>query len=87
MNSTNVSLRQVLTLGVMLMLVLGWSWAADDQSDIAKRLAASAKVLDDVMATPNKSIPKGVIQRACLSLTSLPVRPRLRAAASHSWAP
>jgi lipid-binding SYLF domain-containing protein len=84
MNSTNVSLRQVLTLGLMLMLVLGWSWAADDQSDIAKRLAASAKVLDDVMATPNKSIPKGVIQRAqCVAVFPSTVQVAVLVGAKH----
>jgi lipid-binding SYLF domain-containing protein len=49
------------TLLILLSISLG---SAEDQSDIAKRLEASAKVLDDIMATPNKAIPKGVIERA-----------------------
>src|SRR5579864_6753173 len=45
--------------------LIGVSWAADkDQSDIAKRIDSSAKVLDEVMATPDKAIPDKVIRHA-----------------------
>jgi lipid-binding SYLF domain-containing protein len=49
---------------------MGVSWAADkDQSDIAKRIDASAKVLDEVMATPDKAIPDKVIRHAkCIAV-------------------
>ncbi len=75
----------MLTLGLMLMVFvtinLGW---ADDQSDIAKRLEASAKVLDDVMATPNKSIPKGVIERAqCVAVFPAIVQVAVLVGAKH----
>ena len=40
-------------------------WAADEsQGDLAQRLNASAKVLNEVMADPQKSIPEGIIQHA-----------------------
>ena len=49
-----------MTVGAMLVLLISLSWA-DEQSDIAKRPAASANVMDEVMSTPNKAMPKGVI--------------------------
>jgi lipid-binding SYLF domain-containing protein len=59
----------LLVLGFCSSLV-GVSWAADkDQSDIAKRIDASAKVLDEIMATPDKAIPDKVIRNAkCIAV-------------------
>jgi lipid-binding SYLF domain-containing protein len=54
---------KVMTVGAMLVLLISLSWP-DGQSDIAKRPAGSANVMDEVMSTPNKAMPKGVIQRA-----------------------
>ena len=50
--------------------LIGVSWAADkDQSDIAKRIDASAKVLNEIMATPDKAIPDKVIRNAkCIAV-------------------
>jgi SH3 domain-containing YSC84-like protein 1 len=48
-------------------LFLGMSWAADDdkdQSDIGKRIDNAAKVLDEIMATPDKAIPDKVMHDA-----------------------
>jgi len=48
-------------------LLIGVSWSADDdkdQSDISKRIDASAKVLNEIMATPDKAIPDKVMQGA-----------------------
>ena len=46
------------------------SWAADkDQSDIAKRIDQSAKVLNEIMATPDKAIPDKVMRNAkCIAV-------------------
>src|SRR6201998_2626788 len=46
------------------------SWAADkDQSDIAKRIDASAHVLNEIMATPDKAIPDKVMRNAkCIAV-------------------
>lgn len=84
MNPTNFSWpRTALTLGVMLLALIGLG-RADDQSDIAKRLAASAKVLDEVMANPNKAIPKGVIQRAqCVAVFPATVQVAVLVGAKH----
>ena len=47
-----------------VLVMMGVSWAADkDQSDIAKRIDASAKVLNEIMATPDKAIPDKVMAR------------------------
>jgi len=56
-----------LSLGTTLV---GVSSAADkDQSDIAKRIDASAKVLDEIMATPDKAIPDKVMSKAkCIAV-------------------
>ena len=59
----------LLALSICLSLI-GVSWAADkDQSDIAKRIDTSAKVLDEIMATPDKAIPDKVIRNAkCIAV-------------------
>lgn len=46
------------------------SWGADkDESDIAKRIDSSAKVLNEIMATPDKAIPDKVMARAkCIAV-------------------
>jgi len=51
---------------VGLLLSAGMAWAADDkdQSDIEKRIAASATVLNEIMATPDKAIPEGIMHDA-----------------------
>ena len=56
-----------LVLGTMLLLMVGMCWSANeakDQSDIAKRIDASAKVLNEIMATPDKAIPNKVMSDA-----------------------
>ena len=88
MSPTNSRLSQtLLILGLTLVLFVSinvnLSWAGD-QSDIANRLAAAAKVLDEVMATPNKSIPKGVIERAqCVAVFPATVQVAVLVGAKH----
>jgi lipid-binding SYLF domain-containing protein len=51
----------------MLLLMVGMCWSANeakDQSAIAKRIDASAKVLNEIMATPDKAIPDKVMSDA-----------------------
>src|SRR5271166_3619488 len=55
----------------MCFLFIGVSWSADDkeQSDIAKRIDASAKVLDEIMSVKDKAIPDKVMQKAkCIAV-------------------
>jgi lipid-binding SYLF domain-containing protein len=58
--------RQGLILGVLVLGVAATGWSEDkkDESDIAKRIGASAKVLDEIMATPDKAIPDKVMNDA-----------------------
>ncbi len=54
-----------------MLLLASMSWAADDkdQSDISKRIEASADVLDEIMATPDKAIPDKVMSDAkCIAV-------------------
>jgi lipid-binding SYLF domain-containing protein len=54
------------------------------KSNIAKRPAASADVMDEVMSTPNKAMPKGVIQRAqCVAAFPGAVRVAVLVGAKH----
>jgi len=51
-------------------IFVGVSWSADkDESDVAKRIDASAKVLNEIMATPDKAIPDKVMRDAkCIAV-------------------
>jgi SH3 domain-containing YSC84-like protein 1 len=56
-----------LAMSAMLVLMVSMCWAADDEkdkSDIDKRIDASAKVLNEIMATPDKAIPDKVMHDA-----------------------
>jgi lipid-binding SYLF domain-containing protein len=62
--------RSLLVLSICLIFI-GVSWSADEkeQSDIAKRIDASAKVLNEIMATPDKAIPDKVMSDAkCIAV-------------------
>src|SRR3954467_5091307 len=67
----SVGLRRLLLMSVCSLLI-GVSWSADDdkdQSDISKRIDASAKVLNEIMATPDKAIPDKVMRDAkCIAV-------------------
>jgi len=57
-------------LGVGLMLMLGTAWSSDkDQSDIEKRIDNAAKVLNEIMATPDKAVPDKIMNDAkCIAV-------------------
>ncbi|HVN17993.1 MAG TPA: lipid-binding SYLF domain-containing protein [Dongiaceae bacterium] len=80
--------RCVLVLGLCSLLV-GVSWSADDkdqkeQSDIAKRIDNSAKVLNEIMATPDKAIPDKVMGKAkCIAVIPSMVRIAVGFGGSH----
>jgi lipid-binding SYLF domain-containing protein len=62
--------RCLLVLGICSALV-GVGYSADDsnKSDIAKRIDASAKVLDEIMAVKDKAIPDKVMKDAkCIAV-------------------
>jgi lipid-binding SYLF domain-containing protein len=67
-------------------IFVGVSWCADqsNQSDIVKRIDASAKVLDEIMATPDKAIPDKVMSGAkCIAVIPSMVRIAVGFGGSH----
>ena len=80
--------RYVPVLGMVLLLIVGMGWASDesskDQSDIAKRIDASAKVLNEIMATPDKAIPDKVMNDAkCIAVIPSMVKVAIGFGGSH----
>jgi SH3 domain-containing YSC84-like protein 1 len=85
MKCSSAWLRCVLVLSICSIFV-GVSWAADDkdQSDISKRIEASAKVLDEIMATPDKAIPDKVMSGAkCIAVIPSMVKIAVGFGGSH----
>jgi lipid-binding SYLF domain-containing protein len=77
--------RCLLVLGICSLLA-GASWAADDkeQSDISKRIEASAKVLDEIMAVKDKAIPDKVMKNAkCIAVIPSMVKIAVGFGGSH----
>ncbi len=68
-------------------IFIGVSWSADDQkneSEIAKRIDASAKVLNEIMATPDKAIPDKVMSGAkCIAVIPSMVKIAVGFGGSH----
>ena len=58
------AVKRLVTLTTMCLILAGLTWAADDKdrSDIDKRIDASAKVLSEIMATPDKAIPDKIMR-------------------------
>src|SRR5271155_4551908 len=78
--------RCLLVLGTGLLLCVGMAWSADDkdQSDIDKRLDASAKVLNEIMAVPDKAIPDKVMSDAkCVAVIPSMVKIAVGFGGSH----
>jgi SH3 domain-containing YSC84-like protein 1 len=79
--------RYVTVLGMLLVLLVGTSWCADEeknQSDIAKRIEASAHVLNEIMATPDKAIPDKVMNDAkCVAVIPSMVKIAIGFGGSH----
>jgi SH3 domain-containing YSC84-like protein 1 len=81
------SFRNGVLLGTMLIFIAAMGWSADDtkdESDIAKRIDASAKVLNEIMATPDKAIPDKVMRDAkCVAVIPSMVKVALGFGGSH----
>jgi SH3 domain-containing YSC84-like protein 1 len=78
--------RCLLVLGTGFLLITSMAWSADDkdQSDIDKRLDASAKVLNEIMATPDKAIPDKVMSDAkCVAVIPSMVKIAVGFGGSH----
>ncbi len=86
MNLRNFCTRILLAALIVLVSMVSLGRAADteEQSDLAKRLAASTQVLNDVMAAPGKSIPAGVITRAsCIAVFPSTIQVAILVGAKH----
>jgi len=69
--TTSTVAKGFLMLGAFCLVLGSLSWAADDkdESDIAKRIDASAKVLNEIMETPDKAIPDKIMSDAkCIAV-------------------
>jgi lipid-binding SYLF domain-containing protein len=78
--------RYLLVLGTGLLLCVSMAWSADDKdsSDIDKRLDASAKVLNEIMATPDKAVPDKVMSDAkCVAVIPSMVKVAVGFGGSH----
>jgi SH3 domain-containing YSC84-like protein 1 len=74
----------VLGAGVLLCASMAWSADDKDRSDIDKRLDASAKVLNEIMATPDKAIPDKVMNDAkCVAVIPSMVKIAVGFGGSH----
>lgn len=79
-------LRQFLMTALALVFTSSTTWAANENnaSKIANRMAASAKVLYDIMATPDKAIPDGVTKRAiCIAVFPSTIQVAVLVGAKH----
>jgi lipid-binding SYLF domain-containing protein len=77
--------RCLLVLGSSLVLLAGMAWAKDDDhSDIDKRLDASARVLEEIMGTPDKAIPdKVMVDAKCIAVVPSMVKIAVGFGGSH----
>src|ERR1700746_2545687 len=86
-------MRQILSVGLRCLAVgclcsvlVGAGWAADEnnKSDIEKRIDNAAKVLDEIMATPDKAIPDKVMGDAkCIAVIPSMVKIAIGFGGSH----
>jgi lipid-binding SYLF domain-containing protein len=64
--------KYLLVLGSLAVVLASMSWGADDdkdQSEISKRIAKSAQVLNEIMATPDKAIPDKIMNSSkCIAV-------------------
>lgn len=78
--------KNLLALSTAILILSSMSWAAGDkdQSDIHKRIEASANVLNEIMATPDKAIPDEVMSNAkCIAVIPSMVKIAIGFGGSH----
>ncbi|HLX86157.1 MAG TPA: lipid-binding SYLF domain-containing protein [Terriglobales bacterium] len=65
-----IAAKRFLALTTAALIFTSLTWAADkDESDINKRIDTSAHVLNEIMATPDKAIPDGIMHEAkCIAV-------------------
>src|SRR5579863_2036911 len=85
MKRMNIAMpKSLVMIGAGVLLFGSLAWCADDHSDIDKRLDASAKVLDEIMGTPDKAIPDKVMSDAkCIAVIPSMVKIAVGFGGSH----
>jgi SH3 domain-containing YSC84-like protein 1 len=71
MTTTAAATKYLLALSALALIFASLTWASDDkdESDIHKRIEASANVLNEIMATPDKAIPDSIMNDAkCIAV-------------------
>jgi lipid-binding SYLF domain-containing protein len=84
--TSNAPSKLLLVLGAGLVLLASIVWGKDakDQSDIEKRIDNAAKVLNEIMATPDKAIPDKVMNDAkCVAVIPSMVKIAIGFGGSH----
>ena len=79
--------KYLIVFSLLLFAVSSLCWGADDdkdQSDIAKRLAASATVLNEIMGAPDNGIPDNILDSAkCIAVVPSMVKFAIGVGGSH----
>src|SRR6202140_1414040 len=67
---TPPTMKYLMALATMAMICASLTWGADkDSSDIDKRIDQSAKVLSEIMGTPDKAVPDKIMNEAkCIAV-------------------
>ncbi|HTE91486.1 MAG TPA: lipid-binding SYLF domain-containing protein [Terriglobales bacterium] len=61
--------KYLVAVSACLLICASTTWAADDKSEIAKRLENATNVLNEIMSTPDKGIPGNVLADAkCIAV-------------------
>jgi SH3 domain-containing YSC84-like protein 1 len=64
--------KYLMVLGSAVVVLASLTWGADDdrdQTEISKRIAKSAEVLNEIMATPDKAIPDKIMNSSkCIAV-------------------
>jgi SH3 domain-containing YSC84-like protein 1 len=82
-NVAKLAASRYAAIPAVMLLIVGVCWSSD-QSDIAKRIDASAKVLNEIMATPDKAIPDKVMRDAkCIAVIPSMVKIAVGFGGSH----
>jgi len=88
MKSAGGTLKRFLVISAALTVFASLAWSADDKdkdrSEIDKRIEASASVLNEIMAAPDKAIPDKVMNDArCLAIVPSMVKIAVGFGGSH----
>src|SRR5689334_18474917 len=69
---------------VSTLMLASLCWAGQTREDVTHRLDNAAKVMNEIMATPDKGIPEEVLQRAqCIAVVPHMIKGGLGIGAEH----